>query len=540
MPTLEFKGKQHIYAHHLTVPHRLLVVDQKRSVYSKGVVDDNLIIHGDNLCALKALLPRFAGRVNCVYIDPPYNTGHEGWVYNDNVNSPLMRDWLCQHGPVDGEDLQRHDKWLCMMWPRLHLLKDLLSEDGVITISIDDNELNHLRTVMDEIFGSENFVACIVWRKKAGGGQDSEYLAREHEYVLCYRKSKSFSMNFRTVKVSEKDFSKTKNGRRCKFSKLEKWGSNALRTDRPSMFYPIIDPDGNDFYPQAPNGEEGNWRTRPTKLDNEHIHWSKNKDRWVPYEVKYFDEVPKIKTKKDRTIFYDIATTTDAACEQKRIFGRKKLDNSKPVDLIRRLLEICTHEDAVVLDSFAGSGTTGHAVLALNRDDGGNRKFILVECEDYADSITAERIRRVIHGTTENESESTPEKLGGSFTYCTMGKVVDVESMLRGKSLPTYSELARFLLFTSLGVSTSTKFENQNEQGLFYRTENTDYYLLYRPDIEWLRSDAAILDDTCAKKIRDVGKCAVVFAADKYIGQRFLTDMGITFCQLPYELQLRG
>ncbi len=164
MPTLEFKGKQHIYAHHRTVPYRPLIPDSTRSLNSTGA-DDNLIIHGDNLHALKALLPRYAGRVKCIYIDPPYNTGNKDWSYNDNVNSPLMKEWLKHNSPVDGEDLERHDKWLCMMWPRLHLLKELLSDDGVIFISIDDNEQHHLRMLIDEIFGGRNFITNFVWQK---------------------------------------------------------------------------------------------------------------------------------------------------------------------------------------------------------------------------------------------------------------------------------------------------------------------------------------------------------------------------------------
>ena len=164
MPTLDFKGKQHIYAHHLTVPYRPLVPDADRSLDPAGA-DDNLIIQGDNLHALKALLPRYAGRVKCIYIDPPYNTGNEGWVYNDRVNSPLMKQWLKENGPVDSEDLERHDKWLCMMCPRLHLLKELLSDDGAIFVSIDDNEQHHLRMLMDEIFGEENFLATVIWNK---------------------------------------------------------------------------------------------------------------------------------------------------------------------------------------------------------------------------------------------------------------------------------------------------------------------------------------------------------------------------------------
>ena len=195
MPSLEFKGKNHIYAHHLTVPHRPLEVDASRSMLADGedaatTADQNLIIHGDNLQALKALLPQYAGKVKCIYIDPPYNTGNEGWVYNDRVNSPLMKEWLARNSPVDGEDLERHDKWLCMMWPRLHLLRELLRDDGVIFVSIDDNEVHHLRMLMDEIFGEENFVSEITVVSNLAGSSDQFGVAGAHEYCLVYLKSK--------------------------------------------------------------------------------------------------------------------------------------------------------------------------------------------------------------------------------------------------------------------------------------------------------------------------------------------------------------
>ena len=189
MPTLEFKGKQHIYAHHLTVPYRPLEPDETRSCNPTDT-DDNLIIHGDNLHALKALLPRYANRIKCIYIDPPYNTGNEGWIYNDNVNSPLMQQWLTENAPIDNEDLERHDKWLCMMWPRLHLLKELLADDGVIFISIDDNEQHHLRMLTDEIFGAKNFVTNIIWQKKFSPQNDAKYFSDNHDFVLCYARNK--------------------------------------------------------------------------------------------------------------------------------------------------------------------------------------------------------------------------------------------------------------------------------------------------------------------------------------------------------------
>ena len=212
----------------------------------------------------------------------------------------------------------------------------------------------------------------------------------------------------------------------------------------------------------------------------------------------------------------------------------------KPTSLIERVLRIATDKDSIVLDSFAGSGTTAQAVMELNKQDGGNRKFILVECEDYADSITAERVRRVINGVPNARDAALREGLGGSFTYCTLGNPIDVEEMLTGEYLPEYSELAAYLLHTASGISAGAGLERQNDDGLFYHNAATgiDYYLLYEPDIEWLRSNAAILHEAQARRIKSNGNKAIVFAADKYMGQRFLTDMGIIFCQIPYEMHL--
>ena len=193
MPTLEFKGKNHIYAHHLSVPYRQLEVDPSCSVLPATqedafpTNDQNLIIQGDNLHALKALLPNYAGRVKCIYIDPPYNTGSQQWVYNDNVNSPLMQKWLKETSPIEGEDRERHDKWLCMMWPRLHLLKELLSDDGVIFVSIDDHEQHHLKMLMEEIFGEDNLVDTIIHIQNRGA-VSGRYLREVNEFVHVYAK----------------------------------------------------------------------------------------------------------------------------------------------------------------------------------------------------------------------------------------------------------------------------------------------------------------------------------------------------------------
>ena len=217
----------------------------------------------------------------------------------------------------------------------------------------------------------------------------------------------------------------------------------------------------------------------------------------------------------------------------------------KPTGLIKRILQIATDHDSLVLDSFAGSGTTAHAALDLNKEDGGNRKFILVECEDYADTLTAERVRRVINGVPSARDESLQEGLGESFTYCTLGEPIELEGMLTGEALPSYSALAAYLLHNASGISAgSADLERQNDYGLFYTNGVTDYYLLYEPDVDWLCSNEGILNEERARRISGTsggsGRKAIVFGPGKYIGQRDLTPMGITFCQLPYEIHGLG
>ena len=532
MPTLEFKGKQHIYAHHLTVPYRPLVPDPERS-FNPADADDNLIIQGDNLHALKALLTRYAGKVKCIYIDPPYNTGNERWLYNDNVNSLLMKAWLDDNKPVDGEDLERHDKWLCMMWPRLHLLKELLADDGVIFVSIDDNEQHHLRMLMDCIFGEQNFFAVLTRRAMHTVRNSSKDFNLNADYVLAYAKEKAW------------------------FGEDENHYIRHI-TDK-SDNYPHDDDDGRGKYKLDPIHARNYYEPYTFTFTNG-IEWSAPAGSYPRYSIetlrdmedenrivfsgksprakRYLNEVQEGQP-PDVVLSPEIAGfNAEGTRELREIFGRGGIfSQPKPTKLIRFLLEILRSKNAIVLDSFAGSGTTAHAVLALNNEDGGNRKFILVECEDYADTITAERVRRVINGVPGARDKALQEGLGGSFTYCTLGEPIDVEQMLTGEKLPEYPQLAAYLLHTaSVRTAGVGQLYAQNEDGLFYSTDDTDYYLLYQPDMEWLRSDQAILNEQQARRIHSVGRKAIVFAADKYMGQRFLSDLGIIFCQIPYEM----
>lgn len=378
----------------------------------------NIIIKGDNLDALKLLKSAYYEKIKMIYIDPPYNTKNDDFIYPDDfrkdykqicIETGLIKIEIDEFGnktEVLSEAMdfftsitstKSHSGWLSFMLPRLKLARDLLRDDGVIFISIDDNEQANLKLLCDEIFGEENFVACLIWQKKKGGSQDSENFAKEHEYILCYTKN---SWQIRDIEVEhlESDFTKIINGKKAKILKLEKWGAGALKEDAPSLHYPIKAPNGNDFYPIAPNGEDGRWRKKPENLDENHIFWQENsKGRLIPYEVIYYDEIETKKVVKTRTIlnFDDIiteyGTTTDATKEIQAIFKNKVFDTPKPINLIKKFIELSTNtsdengENDIILDFFAGSGTTAHAVMAQNAQDNGNRKFILVQLDEKID-----------------------------------------------------------------------------------------------------------------------------------------------------------
>ena len=538
MPEIEFKGKWHVYAHHLTVPFRPLAPDPAKSV-GEPSPDGNLIVHGDNLHGLKALLPRYAGRVKCVYIDPPYNTGNEGWTYNDKLNSPLMREWVKQDAPVDGEDLERHEKWLCMMWPRLQLLKELLADDGVIFISIDDNEMHHLRMLMNEVFEEHNFFVAQVRRAMHTVRNSSKDFNLNADYVLTYAKEKAWfgEKQERYIRVA------TDKSSRYPYDDADGRGPYKLDPLHARNYYqPYVFTFTNGVEWAAPSGSYPRYseaRLREMEADNR-IEFS-GKD---PRAKRYLSEVQEGQPPNATLDPEVVGFNADGTRALRTIFGDGGVfPQPKPVELIKYLVNLLRDPEAIVLDSFAGSGTTAQAVLELNREDGGDRKFILVECEDYADSVTAERVRRVIAGVPDAKDAALREGLGGSFLYCTLGKPIEVEGMLTDdEALPPFASLAAWLLHTATGVSAETaQLRAMNEDGHFYSDDRRDYYLLYEPRVEWLRSDDAVLNEERADRIGDAvrgrGREAVVFGAARYVSQRDLTaEYRITFCQLPYEI----
>ena len=550
MPDVDFLGKGDVYAHHLTVPFQVLVADAGKSCLPKGGKPDlggNLIIQGDNLKALKSLLPRYEGKVNCIYIDPPYNTGNEGWAYNDNVNSPMITKWLGK--TVDGDDQCRHDKWLCMMWPRLQLLKDLLAEDGVIFISIDDNEQHRLRMMMDEIFGEENFVANIVWQKKYAPANDAKYFSDNHDFVLCYAKTLAGDTGNTTATWQRRLLPRTD-----KQDKLYKYDDNdgrgLWRTDNltvksysPDYDYAITNSKTNNKYKPS----QGTcWRTSKENIKKwikENRVFFGHDGKGAPQLKRYLNEVQQGIVPLTIWTYDEVGHTDGARKLLKGIFSDQQLpfDNPKALGLLQRICTIAADKNAIILDSFAGSGTTAHAVLALNKEDGGNRKFILVECEDeIAEKTTAERVRRVIKGVKGAKDESLRKGLGGSFTYCTLGEELNEDKMLTGESLPDYETLAAHIFWTATG-ETLRAFKPR-EDWFIGESARFRVYLVYKPDPAFLKSNASALTGELAEKIAKrlpVGKKILVYAPSVFVGRKELVQQGIVFCQLPWTIHQR-
>lgn len=535
MARLEFSGARYVRNYHLAVPHHELVIDEKKSLSKKPSLEDNLIIHGDNLKALKSLLPHYAGKIKCIYIDPPYNTGNEEWRYNDNVSSPRHKEWLGK--VVDKECLDRHDRWLSMMMPRLKLLRELMREDGVIFISIDDNEQQRLRMLLDEIFGEVGFIASIVWQKRTS--PDSRVvLGPGHEYVLVYSKQPADdNESLRTLALTEAQQGQFKNP---DSDPNGPWVSTDFTAQgfRPNQMYVIVAPGGKRYNP--PDGRC--WGlTEPVykRLLKEGRMWFGSDNNGVPRRKTYLSEregsVPWTWWPND-----EAGHNQEAKKEAIEILGSNQaFDTPKPVRLIKRILQIACSSDSLILDSFAGSGTTAHAVLALNKEDGGNRKFILVEQEDYADTITAQRVRRVMKGVKTAKDENLKQGLGGSFTYVTLGEEYNIGKILSGKSLPKYEDMAAYVFQTATGETLDRKQIDKKKRYIgsskFY-----DVYLFYEPDVKKLKSaECALSLDFVESLPKNPKKKRLVFGAVRYVNQETLTKQEVEFSQLPYEVYRR-
>lgn len=534
MPTLDWIGKKAVVNHHRQVPYHLLRCDRK---LSGGDPDSgNLLVEGDNLLALKALLPYYAGQVKCIYIDPPYNTGNENWIYDDNVNSPEMRRWLGKVVGGEAEDLSRHDKWLCMMYPRLALLREFLREDGVIYVSIDDNEVQNLRLLLDEIFGRRNFMGILVW--KARQHLDSRSLtgiSLDHEYILLYSRTPGKVR----LKGKERDESKYKNPDN---DPRGLWMSRSMlglatAKDRPNLHYELIDPKDGTKYPCPANtGWRYSQETMTAKIRDGRILFPK-RPTGRPREKVFLRQLQTARTGFPSII--DGVYTADGSHAIRSIFGQQVFAFPKAPELVRILIDQASDEDSLILDSFAGSGTTGHAVLDLNKADGGNRRFILVELErDICQKVTGQRLARVMKGYTRMDRDKNTEVagLGGGFRYCKLGRPLFDETGNIGSEVK-FSDLAAHVFFAETGRPIPKRASGRNP--FLGIADGVGYYLLFNGVLgDKTVNGGNVLTSNVLAGLPAHDGPKLIFGEGCRMGPARLKREGITFKQLPYEIKV--
>lgn len=554
MPTLNWIGKEAVVNHHLHVPFQLLKDVPELACGEPG--SGNLIVQGDNLVALKALLPYYAGQVKCIYIDPPYNTGNEGWVYNDNVNSPLIREWLGKTVGKEGETLDRHDRWLCMMYPRLALLRQFLRDDGAIFISIDDCEYESLKLMMNEIFGEANHVATFIWKRRTTpDSRNLNGVSGDHEYVLCFQRTSVFR-----VRGQEKDLEKYTNPDK---DPLGPWMSDNLTglanaVERPNLHYDIIHPITGEHY--GPHTSRG-WiygRERMAELiKNNRILWPK-KPSGRPRLKRYVTDMLSSTTGFSSVL--NAPGNVVATKELSELMGPKTFAFPKPSQLVALLIQQATGPEDLILDSFAGSGTTGHAVLSLNKNDGGNRRFILVEMEENtARNVTAERVRRVAQGYEKLDKEvvkehiedeektgslfslrplttNSVEGLGGGFRFCELGEpLFDEDGKIR--ETVRFADLARHVWFTETGEPLPQ--ENPTDSPLLGDSRGIGIYLLYNGILgDKSASGGNVLTRAVLAQLPEFDGTKVIYCAGCLLGRDRLQAERIIVRQTPYEVRI--
>jgi len=556
MPTLQFKGKNIIWNHHLSVPYHTL--DEVPELnFQPDKANGNLIIEGDNLLALKALLPHYAGKVKCIYIDPPYNTGNEGWIYNDNVNSPLMKEWLGKE--VGKDDLTKHDKWLCMMVPRLKLLRELLADNGVIFISIDDNEFQNIKALMDEIFGETNFISVITIKANPRGRQSESDVATIHDYCVCYAKENGI-LELGGFPLSQEDIDEfdqvDENGDAWRELGLRQRGSASLRIDRPDMYFPIyVDPNmgsiklekDNKHYlevlPKKSDGRDGRWMWSPKKVRDEiNRVYARLVEKRGEYDIfikDYLNRENGPRTTKVRSIWTDKEVNTELGGKEfKRLVKNVTFPYPKPVGLLKKIAIISLDNDSIILDSFAGSGTTMHAVMDLNKEDGGKRQCIMVQMteatpkepeKNICRDITRERVKRAIEKYDYDSG----------FRYLRVGIPIDAETLLAGE-LPTYQQFAEYVYYLCTGENLKDKEAVDEETYYIGRYGTTVIYLIYKQNFEELTHLA--LNLTIAEEIsaRNPLKRLIIYAPACFLEEDYMREKAIEFVGIPYNLFRRS
>ncbi len=540
MPTLNWIGKDAVVKHHKDVPFRLLEPDAALSCAAADT--GNLIVQGDNLHALKALLPRYAGQVKCIYIDPPYNTGNEGWVYNDNVNSPEIKAWLGATVGKEAEDLSRHDKWLCMMYPRLRLLREFLSEDGSIFVSMDDSESGSLRMILDEVFGRGNFLASIIWQKVFSPKNSAQFFSDDHDYIYAYAKNIGLCQMGLLARSAEQDarYTNPDNDPRGPWTS----GDFSARNFYGEGTYPVETPSGR-VIPGPPTGMY--WRVSKPKMKeldaDGRVWWGETKDN-VPRLKRFLSEVKQGVVPQTLWFYKDVGHTQEA---KKELLETVSFEDSasvfitpKPTRLMKRIIEIGTEPGDIVMDSFAGSGTTGVAIAR----QGGGRRYILIEMEPaICQNVTAERLSRVIVGYDKAKANGTKEHVegtGGGFRFCTLGEpLFDADGNVNPSV--TFPDLAAHVFFCETGSPIPKRADGASS--LIGTFQGRAIHLLHsaespgvaREDMGNVLTTAVL--DALPMPSDDFSGTLVVYAEGCSVPEERLAERGVVFKQIPYQIE---
>lgn len=555
MPILQWIGKEKVVNHHLEVPCHVLFRTysfDEEGQKEKDNGSENMVIHGDNLLALKSLLPKYEGRVKCIYIDPPYNTGNEGWVYNDAVNDPVIKRWLGEVVGKEGEDLSRHDKWLCMMYPRLRLLQRLLSDDGAIFISIGEDEHASLKLICDEIFGIGNYITDFSRQMKSGGAKGHFYTPSV-DYVLAYAKNISLLPYFRTVLTQKQIDVFYKFVETTGPMKGEKYGEERLFKSsleaRANQRYYIKCPDGSFAIPPGetlPSKLEEGLTVRPVKSDKvwkwTYLTYKREKEKgnivfkkttksglvdehgyqskWNIYNKVWLKEQQEKGVVPSNLILGFENRQSAAELKQLQI----KFDYAKPIHLLEYLFQLARLDSGIVLDSFAGSGTTAQAVLNMNMSDGGNRKFILIEMGDYADSITAERVKRVIHGY--GEGKKAVSGTGGDFSFYELGAPLMKDGFLNEDA--SEKAIRDYVYFMD---TRENRTQEKADEPYFLGThQGAAYYFYYK------KGEATVLSYDFLATVKTEAESYVMYADSCLLSAEELSKYHITFKKIPRDI----
>jgi len=553
MPTLQFKGKNIIWNHHLSIPyHTLEEVSKLNFQADKG--EGNLIIEGDNLLALKALLPQYAGKIKCVYFDPPYNTGNEGWIYNDKANSPLIKEWLGKE--VGKDDLTKHDKWLCMMVPRLKLLRELLSDDGVIFASIDDFEVYNLRMLFNEVFGEENFVAEIIIHSNPKGRVLDRHFSKSHEYVIVF--AKDVLQTDLSLEKSEEDievqYTEEDNGGKFRQLELRNTHREFGKHNREKLYFPFfvhpekltvsLDPfpKAVKVYPDWEDGFEGCWTWgEPRSREKQKLIVAKRVGNRIKIFRKAYshDESGAVARKKLKTIWYDnIFNTEKGQQEVDELLGKRAFPQPKPLELIKSCIRVASDADSIILDSFAGAGTTMHAVFDLNKEDGGSRQCILVQ---MTEATGKELQKNICRDATRERNKRAIEKYGykSGFKYLRVGDPIDAETLLSG-TLPTYKQFAKYVYYLCTGEYLQDESSIDEKTYFIGMHKKEAIYLIYEKDYDTLTRLALNLKEAERMLAEQKGKKIICYAPACFLDEEYLEAKKIEFVGIPYNLFRRN